>query len=542
MTPDLSEIRIDANPIIPDEALCSDSSIGSSIYWLTSLAYQALTSIPEVCISKIYDYCVDGDKSWKRLKYDLSLKAIAKGFEKDHLSLDNLRKDFEAQESSSMQTTIICIIDLLIKNSEFQGEDPRIEYRNFIDLLRTALSDQPTKIEYIQFLEKICLYRFTEVHLYPFCNTLIDEIVKEGIKVVHQLTPIMMDEILKKTLSQIPLVDQFLYITAAPQAFKAPYLHLLVDLVKGGCNIAFDAQRRSNTPYVLFDFEMNSKTIRVLRVGSPTMQRNDYETATYEGKATIVPEFVNLIKTLSSTKMGLLYISCQDNLERYCGTEHERNSALLELYLKYKDTFNFAIFPHDTTFYYQKAPFDTIDDSFTFRENFIKQMRSTEQGFYFSDGLVNFDDILDIMNEVHFDLFSNKPTLNIEERQNFIEICYTRFTLYFLKKTGSNFLINSCKDSADRAAIRNALLQYLLLIFYKKELCETELNALYTYIHAGAFLVKKRALNSRLNRIVSILNLLESKTIRDNLNFRKEAIGVEGDQLFIKDERVKEII
>lgn len=516
-----------------------EGGVNSTLSWIGDYAYQIITYIPFKCVSIGYDCVVDGNQLWKQEKYDLSLKSIIRAFENQGISLKELEETFQKNEESCLQLACISVIKALLRDEKLDATDHRTEYRNFIDLLRNAIALHSKNSPYSSFLESVCLYRFTEFHFFEFCEILIDQIIKEGIIAKHQSSPRLHEEY-QKSLYQISLKDQFSYIKAAPQKFKAPYIPLNVDLIKGGCNIAFDAQRRSNIPYVLFNFMLDGIDVRVLRSGSPTMQRNDYNTCTIAGEATITPEFECMIEKLGANGETLLHVSLQDDRERYAGSEHQRNNAFIELHNKYPKTFQLVILAHDSLFYHQEGDFKNIDHAEVFKDQFLKEMFSDGCGFFFPEGLKDREAFKEIMDEIHSDLFIdenlNKPKTYLihEERLNFIELFYTRLTLFLLKKTKACYLINICKDSIDRAAIRNALFHYLLLIFFQKETCGDHLNALYTFLHAGAFLVKKRSLNSRQDRLISILNLLESKEIRERLLQRKESTGVTGDDLFIK--------
>lgn len=484
--------------------------------------------IKTTCSDAFYACFIDGKKEWKQEKYLLSLDAIVKAFEKKDRPLDSYKKTFIANEESEFKNILISLIDTLCQNEE--NLTPRDRHYRFIELLRNAILNDVADVEYSPFLEKISLYHFTEVHLFSLCKSVIDMAIEMGMREVHRNDPSKLQGIFPKELHEIPLKDQFLFIERAPQEIKAPLMNLQFQRLRGACNIKFDAHNQGNIPYALFDFSLGTKTIRALRSCTPTIQRKDYESFTYQGKATIIPEFENFVRG----GMSLLYVSMQNYQERYIASERERNISFVELNQKYPKTFHLAILAHDSPFYYQQAPFDKIVDASLFKTQFMTEMLSQESGFFFASNLMDENNFKTLLDEVHHDLYLGKQELTLQERLDFIEMYYTRLTLFLLMKSKAAYMMNVCKHTADRAAIRNSLVHYLLLIIFEKEKSAEHLNDFYALLHSGAFLMEKRAINSRKERLLPILKLLESEEIRNRLRLRKNSIGLVGDDLFIQ--------
>ena len=506
-----------------------------------------LISIPSNCVSIFKDIFIDDQKSWKQAKYLLSLSAIVKAFENNQSTLQDIRKIFSENEKTPIQQKILSIIDLLLNLDHIEIDNSRNTYRQFMTLLREALSFNANDIEYTPFLETLCLYRFTEHHPFIFCEALIQGMMRKGITAANPSTSninlkelksdisVELTDISKKeslaTLDKIPLSVQFSYITAVPQNEKAPHAHLLNNFVKGACNINFDPQAGNNIPYVLFDFALNNKMIRVLRSGTPTIQRTDYQSCTLEGKACINPEFICFTESCTSNGKHLLYLSLQNNEERSLASEKARNTALIEHHKQFPNTFFLIILAHDSNFYHQKNSPEKMSYE-NFKEQFITEMQTPS--YFFSEQLADFKIFQDLMDEVHHDLYLNCITLTKKERLDFIEFYYARLTLHFLIKSKADYLMNVCKDSIDRAGIRNALLHYLLLIFFQKEKSPVHLNELFIYLHAAPFLIKKRAVNFRQERLLSILQLLESEEIKKRILLRKDELIIQGEGPKIK--------
>ncbi len=493
----------------------------------------ALYYIKTTCSAAFYAYFIDGEKEWKQEKYFLSLLAISDAFKTQFKALLEFKETFAANEDSELKTTLLSLIDVIAQKNENAPLNPRDLHYQFIELLRKAILTDEADVEYTPFLEKVSLVHYTEVHLFSFCKNVIDMAIELGMREIHRNDSSQLKGIFPKELHEIPLSDQFLILEASPQEIKAPLVHLQFSRIRGACNIGFDAQNQGNIPYVLFDFNLSTKAIRALRSCTPTMQRNDYKSFTYQGHATIIPEFENFISALVTENTSLFYISMQNYQERHIASEKERNVSFIELNKKYPKTFHLTILAHDSSFYYQAAPFDQISDAAAFKALFMKEMLSEESGFFFAKNLMDEECFKLLLDEVHYDLYLDKQDLTHDERLDFIELYYTRLTLFLLKKSKANYIMNVCKHTADRAAIRNSLVHYLLLILYKKETSGDHLNDFYTLLHAGAFLMEKRAINSRKERLLSIMKRLESGEIKDRLRMRKDSIGIIGDDLFI---------
>lgn len=496
---------------------------------ITETALKALKTVQDFVVQTFSDCFIDGNRAWKYKKYEIALQSIVSSFDQRNENILIYQDNFSYFPESDAKESVLKMISLLKFQERSEDLNLRIRYRSFVDELRKALLSPKNLNEYLIFLEKICFYRYTENDFKKFLSELILNIIHKGIEVFHQNDQNTIDLLKRKNLSHHTLKSQLEYIQYAPQQEKAPHLDLLIELGRGGLNIGFDSQRRGNIPYKLFDFMINQKIVHVLRMSTPTMQRTSYESATFDGEALIVPEFETFINYLNRRKQTLLLISLQDRTPRFAGTENTRNEALIHLHKKYEKSFQLVIFAHDSDFYYQTAKFENISDAEIFKSQFLDQMMSSDGGFFFPKDLQLFKTFRIIMDEVHFDLYLQKEHLSKEERMVFIEIFYARITLLLIKLTNTNYLVNVCKDSIDRAAIKNSIIQYLLLIFFHKENSIPHLDLLYTYLHGGAFIVKKRCVNSRIDRLMNVLNHLENEEIKNRLRYRIASIGVQGE-------------
>jgi len=264
--------------------------------------------------------------------------------------------------------------------------------------------------------------------------------------------------------------------------------------------------------------------VHIIRTGSPTIQRNEYSNWSYQGEATITPDFELFINVLKQRDLTLLFTSLQDDIERIAGSEKAQNTALKALAIRYPDTFHFMILAHDSDFYYQHGAFEQLNIVEELKAYFLYQITTSQDSFFIEPNTLAQVDFKRIMDEVHTDAFENQLKLSKQEREIFIELCYTRFTIALIDHHAASYVINCCKDSIDRAGIRNALMHYFLLLSSGKELSPENLNPIYMYLHAGALLVKKRALNERKNRLTVVLGHLEKPEVRARLSERLRGV------------------
>jgi len=252
-------------------------------------------SLTESIISTFNAFFVDGDRPWKQGKYQIALT-----------SLLNPSKLDESLLSFAGERHILRILDIL-KNPNAPGSY-RESYRYFVDRLREAIAatDFSSQSPAAELLGELCFQRFTHVHMYTFCETLVSTMIAQG-RVNSRETGL---NVLDGMVRAIPLSEQFALIKRAPQDWKAPIVDLKIEQARGALNLSFDAQRRNNVPYALFDILREDKlTVHIIRTGSPTIQRNEYSNWSYQGEATITPDFELFINVLKQRDLTLLFTS-----------------------------------------------------------------------------------------------------------------------------------------------------------------------------------------------------------------------------------------
>lgn len=531
--------------------------LGAYLTYIPSAIYKfpgAVYGLPWTLSAFFYDYFIDGNHSWKEIKYYLDFKAILNAFEEKGTPLHQIKDDLFKVDApmGELENGTREVIELILEKLTDMNQSIREKYQKFILKIREVLRSDAFKEEaakyhrkepcspYAEILIKICNYRFMEVHIYTFCEQLVTMITQKGLEELSKANPKKYLSYLENHPLDLPLNVQFEAVHAAPQVYKAPHLHLLWNLVQ--CLFGnHDPQRGGNIPYVLFDFEMKQndggiKNVRVVRTGTPTNQ--------FFGSVEVNPEF----EVFVADNKKVLFIRLEDEQKRplNIGDESIRNTAFKEFSLKYPENFFLTILAHDTDFYHQRNAFDDPDEQTPlyktandFKNAFLEEMLSDEKvGYYFPVDWKTDEEFVKrlsrLWDEIHDDVFEKKVVLFKQDRCNFIMAYHMRLLLELAKKTGADILICCCKDSIDRANILNSLLLLFILILFQKDQSIEHLRILKVFIHAATMIVKKREMNERKERLLSFLELISSQLIKNRLRKRKEEIGLAGDDIKIK--------
>lgn len=534
--------------------LCSTAySIYSTACCIPSVVYHLPWTVGGIC----YDSVIDGNHPWKKKKYLLNLKVILNNFSNEGLPLLDIKKrlyEIEGPFTEPEEKTRE-VIDLLLQADQeidLDTYDIRANYENFILKLREVIqlpsfqeelvkrAHNEPHLQCVDIIQKICHYRFSEVHLYSFCEQLVRLILEKGYEELLKTYPEKYKDFEVEDKLDLPLEIQFDAVHAAPQAYKAPHVSLLLGTIQPLFG-SHDPQLSSNMPYVLYDFQMKNQeneelqTIRVLRTGTPT---NHYSNKI---DVEINPEFETFL-----IDNKFLFIRLEDEQKRMIGDESIRNTAFKKFREQHPENFFLCILANDTDFYHQQGEFDdkseitpcflTIDE---FKAAFLNEMLSEDKvGYFFPPEWKQDSQFVErlslLMDEVQYDFFDQKEVLFKEDRCHFIMALHMRIPLELQRKTGANYLACCCKDSIDRANILSALLQYYILILLKKEGSPEHIRIFKVFIHAAAMIVKKREMNGRKARFLSFFQLLQNPQIIERLRQRKEEIGIAGDDIYVK--------
>jgi len=526
--PELAVLAQAVKRAIKPLSLYSPVTVGASGSYVYVPSLQSVGTLPSRLIGLYYDCFVDGKGPWREI-FNLvfvPLKAV-------------VPPNFEEVEHHPETIALIEKTQQLIAvlNSE---EDSGLRYPKFIDLIReianlpnfNAWPDHPCTV----YAKKICYAHYSELNIYPFCETLVSLMLTEGRKQIDKNCP-------NEDPFLLPLEQQFKCIHAAPQQLKAPMASLFVNRLCGAVSVYFDSHRQSNIPWDLFSFGLRQKnggekSVDVIRMGTPTYQRTSFAEMTWLGNANIDPEFRLFIERLVAKDERILFLSLQDESERPIGTENKRNEAQKVLTTQFPTHFFYSILTHDTTFYYQSGIYENNNDANEFKKTFLDQLLGNPTGFYFPEEWIQdsiFRDLLvDLMNSLHDVLFDYRTELNHKERCSFIQIFYIFLALKLLVKTEANKLVFCCKDSIDRAGIENALLHYIVLILTDKEMSQEHLKSVMVFIHAATIIVKQQEMNKRYARLLWAFEILQDPLVRMRIKKRKHLFGIVGNDIRFK--------
>lgn len=477
-----------------------------------------------------YDYCVNPSHPWKRQKYNLALLQMAKGVERvTGLSIEEWKAQLAQDDDCPLNLEVVNLLTLLETE---ECEDPRMQHKNFIYALRGILSSEECESHYrqkqqakpyakgVDLLWALCRARFSEIHIYPFCDYLVFKMIHAGLKVLDPKAT------LDYSHDRLCAVD-FIAIDAAPRKYKAQQVAVDKERVLGTLNRWFDPQLSSNLPFVIGNFQLIaknglSKPLRLMRIGTPTV-------ADLQGNTTVIAEFVWYVRSCQMLNQRHLYVSLQNDLAGGNEGEIARNRAIKQLALEYPDTFFVVVLPQDTAIYHQSAENDELPvETKAFLEHILTQMLSNDGGFSFPEAWLSDPDFVDAAKDSkHHTLdvmFDETPeVLSCRERQDFIEIYFTYLTAFLMRYCSADNANITCRDGIDRAGKNNSLLIRWLNVAQGHADSAPHQRRHKVLTHAPALLVKKQAIiRERRHRLMQAIAWFDDRAVQARL--RKQAL------------------
>lgn len=518
-----------------------------------------------------YKFFHDGNASWKQQKYEVALEQTIAAFKQPlprrltpPIALEELLEEMGKKESlSPLENLTKQTVEALMEVNSSQ--DQRKVYRKFIDSLRKALEspeykktvdqlnsnnqgndyDNQGDVLAAKILLDLCLIRFSENKMFSFNNTLIQAMMGEGKNAIQgesMQLPIEPDEALKnkakrKTLKTYlnPLSNtDFEKIDELPHKFKAPLVATKFESFLGHMNISFDPHYKSNIPYVNYDIDVNEKSVRCLRIGTPTIQTHPWSTR-------INPEFKAFLQAYKMVEKKHVYFSLQKGKSsghfNSFGNEKTRTDAIKKLGEgEFAGTLTVIVLDQDSSFYQQKGEHGSATmPSEEFIETFHRKMTSGEDpSFFIPPSLMEehtdfYDKMKSLMWQLHKTMHPGKEALTVDERKDFIEIYYAAFELLVIKTLGVDSFNASCKDAIDRGGKNNALLLKVLQILTNKDQDKENAQALKTTGLAASLLVRFRTVLKKHERRKRLVDPMEKLNIPQTAEqFRKGFQNAEG--------------
>lgn len=291
-------------------------------------------------------------------------------------------------------------------------------------------------------------------------------------------------------------------------------LNKVLELLEENTLHAFDPILQGNLPQLLYDVYYNDHRCNHIRLPSVTHQE-------FIDKIKIVDEFKAYLRSHDSNNPPLkhLIFNLQD---RTSWREHCRCSIIegLQNHHDFKDSLIVVTLPTNTDFYYQNAPYDTVNQADIFIKQLKEHISDESSGFYFPKSLQDelFPDLLDqMLKGIHSCFFENKNVLGKQQRLDFIEILYLFLELKIIEIVQPDSFTLSCKDSVDIGAAASAKFYTFLKLMVQGFMDDADIAHLRLMIYCPSLLIRERLmLNDRFQRMLGAI-----KTIEASINHAK---------------------
>ncbi len=341
---------------------------------------------------------------------------------------------------------------------------------------------------------------------------------EEAISFIHKLIErglILHPEKAEENLSTAtPFWADFLKNDAAIRAlFKqypsGPLLKTLDALHENVAEEGFDPLGQENFPYELYSLLVDDLHVTVLRLPSPTAQKQIQ-------KSEIAPEFLGMLREFKEKKARHLLINLQD---RTSWEDHSRSERLEELSkeAEFASALTVVTFPKQTDFYFQQHEYESLNGAPVFIEQLLLQIAGGKQcGYFFPESLPP-KELVKFSKEsahlIHDHFFDGKESLTRAERIDFIELFFHFLVLKLIEWTRCDSLSFTCKDALDTGAAASASFYAIChLLSSGRQFKEKERDALLFLFYYPALVLRERAIDpKRLRRAVSVLDLFEQK-------------------------------
>lgn len=244
-----------------------------------------------------------------------------------------------------------------------------------------------------------------------------------------------------------------------------------------------------NLPFLLFTLPNKAET-KVLRMGLPLDDFPKYSWPWISPR--FHPEFLEFLKHQSSH----LYV----NLMKRKGVEAASTYALEELE-RTTPHLSLVTLDKNSDFYWQADKnYPAEWESEQFKEFYYQKLTDGNGDFYWSVHLNREDwkkELKLILDGIHQKAFSNQPTLDQQERLNFIELSYLAILDQLVEMLQPASLNITCRQCMDRGPSL-----YVLWMFQKKLITDKELIA---YLLTPPLLIHNRPAHlSRINRMIAL--------------------------------------
>ena len=366
-------------------------------------------------------------------------------------------------------------------------------------------------------IHKLCAAYFLTVSIQKEMVSFIRRIIRTGSKITHMQESIEKDSSLwKELLWEDDSIRQVLQ-----KQPNGPIRRIIESFLRGEIGKGWDPLSHKNVPTHLFTLVGKEKDVAFLRMPAPLIQKSIQA-------AEVTSEFETFLRgcILGDKHQKFLLVNLQN---RTSWEEHARSEALEEISEKedFIRILSVIGLPKQTDFYFQKDVYQDLNEASLFMDQVVEQFEGREQcGFYWPNSHINESNafVKQVTLMIHSIFFENKKDLNLEERQNFIEIFYFLLMLKAIDLFQPNYMALSCKDSIDTgAAATGGFFSCLCTTLSDKPWKEEEKDLLLWILYAPALFFRERAIQKAdLSRLVNAMICFQAGLSKQKISFIKE--------------------
>ena len=516
-----------------------EGALASKALWISSFFCSTVGNVATAMTDAIKANVLDDNHPWKQKKYENALQEWRNGFlEITNMEIEVLHEQLQLDliaPASPLKEMLIAVLRVMMQTHD----DYRSKYYEILVQLREVLMSQAysealtsaqiggTTDPILSGLLALCESRYNNVHLYNFCECLVDAVIAqgEGDKGVTRLSH-----------KDFDVIDHACY-----SSMGAVRLAVNKGKFQGFVNVNFDPAMQQNIPFVLADLPLTPledhggepMVVRLLRFGTPTIEG-------YVQRACVAPEFANFLVALQFQKKKHLYISLQSDIPQMVGDESERNRVIKELQLKHGNFFSIVL-DQDSPFYKQKGEFVTLTRE-EFKEEIRKRIYSDDHGYYFPAGwkedysfIRHIERLQEMAFAIAFEEGEDYHECSKSERCAYMEVLHSLLVLFCIRYSGVNSVNVSCKDSIDRAMKTVSIILQMFMVA-QGNADNPEYQKIHkVFNHAPAFMVKKQAMIvGRRSCMLSTYDLLDSAKGRRFIAQHAAELGFQGSSFSVK--------
>lgn len=246
----------------------------------------------------------------------------------------------------------------------------------------------------------------------------------------------------------------------------------------------FSPLNAGNPPQDLVHLRFGEQSIKVLGMGSPTLQGwNPYP-------ASIDPIFKNHLLHLQGLGQRHFYVSNQNHKD-----EQVRNREIMNLQEMYPEAFVAITCAKNTSFYKGNGPDEkALFETELYNQFFVYPVE--QSGCYLPPRLRNSPEFQSwakaTVGAISAAFFTVEEKLNVEERKFFIELFYNCLTLKVMIEEKISYINFTCKDGIDRGMGSLGWFLFLLLKNAKLESSPDAVKLFLEVFFTRAFWTRKR--------------------------------------------------